>query len=708
MVVRRNTETSNITRICMIVLISIIASLVVEVFIFNYRHFESLTFTENQNKEIALSKINPQDLVEKYHINDLKDDNTYLISDNTDIKVDNISLENMPINPKDSKPPIKTQQRIEINIYIRDEGNNIFSKYPSYILDISSDASKYLRIHTYGNLSQILIGIKSINLDDNAVTSLNANTLVPFQFSVQRYLMLVLISLIAIFLLPRMEILNRIGNKRTSKILVLSGIVVIQVLILLLIAFGNLEYDFTQLDELTQHKQYAMLAQSLLEGRFNLDLDVNQGQTTSLNPYDYKYLSSQGINSYWDCAYFNGNYYCYFGILPVLLFYLPYLIITGESLKTYVVVVITFILVTLSLLFLLSQIKKRYFENISFRNFIILDILLFIGSGCLVFALNPTFYSMIIMLGVSFMIIGYGFWLKASNDHKYQYYLIGSIFNSLVILTRPPLLLGTLLVIPFAIIPLFRGKSNTNSKIYILIINAIPYVVIGCFQMYYNYKRFGNPFDFGANYNMTTNDMTHRGLVFDRLFPGIFEYLIQFPITEPKFPFITPINLNNINIDYQGITIMEECFGGYFWLCPISLYSIGLLSKKFRTGLRSNPHYREISSICATTSIVAIIIILLDTQMAGILFRYIQDFGIFLSIESIAIVGILLNKVSKLSNQPTNIKYKNANELAFQKSTTNSITTIDDNKLSISLNKIFYSITLYTATTWTLIVIASQ
>lgn len=29
--------------------------------------------------------------------------------------------------------------------------------------------------------------------------------------------------------------------------------------------------------------------------------------------------------------------------------------------------------------------------------------------------------------------------------------------------------------------------------------------------MWYNAARFGSPFDFGANYNLTSNDMTRRG-----------------------------------------------------------------------------------------------------------------------------------------------------------------------------------------------------
>ena len=36
----------------------------------------------------------------------------------------------------------------------------------------------------------------------------------------------------------------------------------------------------------------------------------------------------------------------------------------------------------------------------------------------------------------------------------------------------------------------------------------VPFLVVAAAVMVYNFARFGSPLDFGANYNLTTNDMT--------------------------------------------------------------------------------------------------------------------------------------------------------------------------------------------------------
>ncbi|MCO7109522.1 hypothetical protein NIA69_10595 [Gemmiger formicilis] len=45
--------------------------------------------------------------------------------------------------------------------------------------------------------------------------------------------------------------------------------------------------------------------------------------------------------------------------------------------------------------------------------------------------------------------------------------------------------------------------------------------------MWYNAARFGSPFDFGANYNLTGNDMTQRGFNAVRIGPAVFTSLFE-------------------------------------------------------------------------------------------------------------------------------------------------------------------------------------
>ena len=61
--------------------------------------------------------------------------------------------------------------------------------------------------------------------------------------------------------------------------------------------------------------------------------------------------------------------------------------------------------------------------------------------------------------------------------------------------------------------------------------------------MLYNRARFGSFFDFGANYNLTVNDMTQRGTNPGRFLPALFAYFLQTPTTTGVFPWIQPTPL---------------------------------------------------------------------------------------------------------------------------------------------------------------------
>ena len=79
--------------------------------------------------------------------------------------------------------------------------------------------------------------------------------------------------------------------------------------------------------------------------------------------------------------------------------------------------------------------------------------------------------------------------------------------------------------------------------------------------MWYNFARFGSPFDFGQNYNLTTNDMTGRGFRVERVGLSFFTYFLQPPKINSAFPFVNRVD---ITTSYLGTTITEAMFGGIF------------------------------------------------------------------------------------------------------------------------------------------------
>lgn len=65
--------------------------------------------------------------------------------------------------------------------------------------------------------------------------------------------------------------------------------------------------------------QYERMAQSILNGHLYLEYeDVDPRLSEMENPYDPQARKELGIYYHWDHAFYNGKYYMYFGIVPVV------------------------------------------------------------------------------------------------------------------------------------------------------------------------------------------------------------------------------------------------------------------------------------------------------------------------------------------------------------------------------------------------------
>lgn len=164
---------------------------------------------------------------------------------------------------------------------------------------------------------------------------------------------------------------------------------------------------------------------------------------------------------------------------------------------------------------------------------------------------------------------------------------------------------------------------------------AAPIILVAAGIMYYNYIRFGSIVDFGANYNLTTNDMTKRGFVFGRTGFGLFTYLLQPPNIVAQFPFITKSVLTT---EYMGRTISEDMYGGLF-ANNVLLFS-GPLFFIVNQELKSKKLY----GITIISIISGLVISIADCQLAGILTRYYADFALFFFLAAVLVILTLLEK----------------------------------------------------------------
>ena len=123
--------------------------------------------------------------------------------------------------------------------------------------------------------------------------------------------------------------------------------------------------------------------------------------------------------------------------------------------------------------------------------------------------------------------------------------------------------------------PLFWRKYITNARDGGLLTRQgridfacliAPFAVVAAGLCAYNYARFGSFTNFGANYNLTMNDMTQRGMQLARVAPAFFAFFLQPANMTGVFPFINPVVFETT---YLGQTIKEVTFGGVLATMPI-------------------------------------------------------------------------------------------------------------------------------------------
>ncbi|MCM1053483.1 MAG: hypothetical protein NC483_05880 [Ruminococcus sp.] len=610
--------------------------LVLEVSLFNYRHYQSLFYKEIKINNYTLGADIKENSDGSLQV--IGDDDNYIEIDGINAHLDNMFINfDMFLDKSDyiTIHPAYTDAANKRYAYIQDRRVFASNKNDGEIMHLQfTGKTKRLKMYLNTREAKQKFVIKEISF--NKQVPLNISLVRPFMI----YLLLVLIYIFN----PKSSLysINLFDRKSKKYIMMAVGF---ELVFMIIVSFFNF-YFVREKFETLQRYQYQMLAESFMEGHTYLNVEPDDILKSLSNPYDKKdrnrayskvYDDDPENHYIWDAAYYKGKYYVYFGVAPVILYYLPVYALTGHHIRTSTCITITMILTVIGVFLLLYDICKKWFKKVNLGAFLAFTLLFVNASGLLSIMGRPDHYSLPILMAIMFSIYGLYFWLKAErNNLKPVYLFLGSLCMASVAACRPQILLTSFFAIPIFYDKVFKErKLFSKDSIKETLAFIAPYIVIAILLMMYNYARFGSPVDFGANYNLTTNDMTKRGFMLDRIPLGIFYYLFR-PITiTPLFPFMIT---EGVSTSYFGTTIFEDMPAGFIMSNLLVIFALGLFIKKdeFKD--------KKLYNIGIWAVIASFIIIIADTEMAGILPRYICDFGFLLYL---ATALVLFNKLNK-------------------------------------------------------------
>lgn len=578
-----------------------LAALLCEIFVLNYKHWDSLLHRPIEDVAYSLQGVTAAD-------GRLEINGTEAVIEFSGIH-EPVAYLSFCLEPG---------QQAEITVSAVDEANSSYLWAPARTVRGDVPRSQYLRLHFSGDVERLRVTVRGMQGTGGAdMVALNAvalNATVPLFFSWQRYLVLAA-GLCCLYLLRPQSACYGIRTDLSVKRqwFMTAACIGIQMLF-----FGcMLRWNTGALawpEYMEHHQQYYRLTEALLEGH------VDVGEAPLLegldNPYDPSARAAAGVgyaDFRWDQAYHNGRYYVYFGIVPVLLFYLPYYVLTGRHLPQ---VDLTFVLGSLLMVgiaFLLWQIIRRWFPRTPYILYLLLTVTMGAVSGLGYAVYKPDLYLVPILTGASCGVWGLAFWISAPGEKEYSAWRLGagSLCIALIAGCRPQqLLIAVMGLILFGRDILRQGKTKALAL-------CLPFAAVAAGIMWYNAARFGSVWDFGANYNLTTNDMTHRGWVWGRCGLGIFSYLLQPVRLGSVFPFLQDFRVETA---YQGLTLSEMMVGGVLWLFPVLCFGV------YGLGKRKMFAERCCYQMVAASQLLTVALVVVDTQMAGLLTRYFGDF----------------------------------------------------------------------------------
>lgn len=408
-----------------------------------------------------------------------------------------------------------------------------------------------------------------------------------------------LVALVIVSVLPWSWASRTPVTRRTRPVVALACVVTVAVCVLAM----ELNPTWTQ-GQLLWTNQYELMADALLKGQLHLDLPVSPELAEMENPYDYRTRHALGVECYWDHAYYDGRYYMYFGVVPALLLFAPFKLLTGASLPAYHATQIFVALYIVGQFALFGLLCRRFFRNMRIGAFVSLAMgfsFMSVWFSCA----HPALYCTAITSALSAEIWSIYFFMRAlatarTSAARTLMLAAGALLGALAFGCRPPIALANVIVVP-VFVALVRRHGATRALVRDAIALALPYVVVGVLLMLYNWARFDSPFEFGQSYQLTFYDQSDyavRSIDPAAALNGVLTFLFKPPFAR-------------------------GAFGGVFTNFPIIVVSLlALASSKVRSALRRN----GIAPFLVTAGVAVVLIAVTESVWSpAILERYRMD-----------------------------------------------------------------------------------
>lgn len=387
---------------------------------------------------------------------------------------------------------------------------------------------------------------------------------------------------------------------------------------------------------------YAKLFAAFQAGQVAL-LDEPSEELLSLtNPYDPSERAAENVPFYFDYALYEGQYFVYFGLAPLLLVYYPFYWLTGllPSLNL------------ANLILALACIPLAFYAVCGFvRRYVRRPNLLLLVLGCITVTLtgfgpnlvtSASRYENVVLANLAMMAgaVGFGFH-GVMHRHPVRrilcFVLCGLCFGMQGLARPNTLFITTALLAPAFVSVLMERSATWRCKLRDAGCFLLPALALIGVAMAYNHARFGSVAEFGQVHQLTMDDIHYSFFRLEYIPQALYHYLFPMPQIKDVFPYVI------VNDIFTNVT------GHYFWhfnsvglLCYPLCWLLLCLRPALRAGsedLRTLRIERRFAT--AIPLVVTLVLIIISYFYGGVLQRYSFDFVFIFALLS-AFVGLAL------------------------------------------------------------------
>ena len=403
------------------------------------------------------------------------------------------------------------------------------------------------------------------------------------------------------------------------------------------------------------YNPYEQQFDAFMKGQLYIDFAPDKALAELENPYDY--YQREGIYYLWDRAYYDGKYFSYFGVAPIVTVYYPYYFLTGDLPADDTVSAI--FAVATALFFSMAAVKLWATLGRKAPMWLVWILTLGALTSTQVFLVMrgaTRFYYIATIAGMAFLsMFAWLFLCGVSGTFcltrregteqkpwlKLLIFALAGTAYGLCFLSR----FNMALVAAFVIVPMLwfciireNGKFRAPRRIIFELISlALPVVIAIAAQLIMNYARFDSFFEFGTTYQLTVSDVSKNKLRLGDLPYTIFHYFIQPLDFTEDFP-LASLFYTRLK-DYGHYVYVDTGMGllaiPFMWLLFGSIFVFA--DKKQSRGVKST---------LASALVGMLVVAWLDFCLGGVIFRYTCDLTVIGALAALAVAFILSDSLS--------------------------------------------------------------